>query len=81
MKTENQKGGSKIMLKLVIPKPLLEWVNSTRDYVSAPAFVVKCIAYAKIKNLSLDKMNEEIKQHLKEQGVYDEEHKGFNEKR
>ena len=69
------------MLKLIIPKPLLEWINSTRDYVSAPSFVVKCIAYVKIKNITLEQLNNEIKQHLKEQGVYDDKYKGSRPKR
>ena len=69
------------MLKLVIPKPLLEWINSTRDYVSAPAFVVKCIAYAKLKNVTISEMNKEIEKHLKELGVYNERYKGPSSKR
>lgn len=46
------------MLRLIIPKPLLDFIDSNRGAMSRALFIIKCIDEIKRLNITIDKYNE-----------------------
>lgn len=41
------------MLKLVLPRPLLTYIDNNRNGMSRPVYILKCINYIMINNIDL----------------------------
>lgn len=41
------------MLRLVVPKPLLTYIDNNREGMSRPIYILKCINYIMINNIDL----------------------------
>lgn len=55
------------MLKLIIPKPLLDYIDANRGLRSRPSFILACVNYIMINNINLNNdggCNEESKRSL-----------------
>jgi len=55
------------MLKLIIPRPLLEYIDRCRGYRSRPSFILACVNYIMINNINLNnegECNDELKRTL-----------------
>ena len=55
------------MLKLIIPRPLLEYIDKYRGYRSRPSFILACVNYIMINNINLNnegECNDEFKRTL-----------------
>lgn len=55
------------MLKLIIPKPLLEFIDLNRGCKSRPSFILACVNYIMINNINLNNdggCNEEFERPL-----------------
>lgn len=55
------------MLKLIIPRPLLEYIDTYRGYRSRASFILACVNYIMINNINLNNeggCNDEIERPL-----------------
>ena len=41
------------MLKLILPRPILEFIDKNRKGMSRPVYIIKCINYIMINNINL----------------------------
>ena len=46
------------MLKLIIPKVLLEFIDNNRSILSRPTYILKCVNYIMINNINLNNEGE-----------------------
>lgn len=46
------------MLKLIIPKVLLEFIDNNRFSLSRPTYILKCVNYIMINNINLNNEGE-----------------------
>lgn len=47
-------------MNLIIPRELLPYVDIAKEYLSRPAYIIKCIVYIKIKGITLTEMENTI---------------------
>lgn len=47
-------------MKLIIPKDLLTFIDSVKEHLSRPVYIIKCIAYIKIKHITLEEIETTI---------------------
>ena len=41
------------MLKLILPRPILEFIDRNRFGMSRPVYIIKCVNYIMINNINL----------------------------
>jgi len=46
------------MLNIILPKPLLKFIDESRGKMSRALFIIKCIDKIKELNITIDKYNE-----------------------
>lgn len=57
------------MLKLVIPKSILNWMLINKGSMSLPVFIIHCVAYIRDNNINIVKQERE--QHQERGGIND----------
>lgn len=61
------------MLKLMLPKHILQWLLDTKGELSLPVYIIHCIAYIKENNIELNKervLHQERGDYDKTKGTY-----------
>lgn len=56
------------MLNLILPKPLLTYIDSERGGMSRALYIIKCIDKIKELNITIDKYNERVSNVHRDQG-------------
>ncbi len=56
------------MLNLILPKPLLIFIDAERGNMSRALFIVKCVDKVKELNITIDKYNERVNNVHRDQG-------------
>jgi len=46
------------MLKLILPRPILEYIDSNRASMSRATYILKCVNYIMINNINLNNEGE-----------------------
>lgn len=49
-----------VIMNIIIPRDLIQFIDQARRHLSRPAYMIKCVAYIKINNITIDEIESTI---------------------